>query len=787
MDEQQQLLFLNMQTLARIAEAATPLKRKRGRPKKVMDSEVYYYEPIPQPQQFQQQLQRQIAQLEQQQKIEFQRESGDRQQMVERLNPLLHRFHKEEPWPAKSRGRPTKTKRASQPKWNLGGGDTEPGILLREWRSRKDLHPTKRFFGNNKEEIPTREVGDRIELNEDGSDKEEWYDDDDEWIHHDSDRDEWNTRYHSLHNEALDKRRDSRMPQPQLQWQEDTLFSPKTHRQASREMFFENYFDYSEADDEEEDEEEEEQKQGESEEEAFCVSGDSAFTRNSLSPLSRTRGYTGSRRIANSRIKESVSSEAKNMHRTGRKRESAQAAIGAISGVDSVGNRGESFFSVRRVPCYYARCTHSYRRPNSAIVEFSDRPLVLPEKFRGAAVRSCKKHHDWWKAMKEIPGSCEICRGLNYEEQPTPDIREYKNAKNFSFNLCRVCAQKQALALGLVGLKPLNTTSRNDEAKTQIIGPVDTTQRSSSNHQLQNGTIGTLFSTYSASDNPKMSPLTQLNSSIDRGTYVPSVQNEMVFHNGNQGAKSEHFLTQKMQHQSFSQKQPQILSSIFENETNLRESSSYSQEAVKSQYNTVTHQNFPTLQMGMNPSHKTTPIDMTGRFSIPKEMEMVAEVFKDEKEHEASPDSVLLLKRIEAELEREELLRIQREKDQRRYQLSPYLNNPLESLSTYQKTQQEDQSHSSSQMPQAQIELQAKEIFRSNGANFENQISERSQQQNQLQEGDNPSKHINAAMNYYQDSQPHQQNNEQLEQQSLGYGNKEHLTFNDQRQMGKIY
>ncbi|PRP89732.1 hypothetical protein PROFUN_00074 [Planoprotostelium fungivorum] len=118
-----------------------------------------------------------------------------------------------------------------------------------------------------------------------------------------------------------------------------------------------------------------------------------------------------------------------------------------------------SSMSVRRVPCFYAACTHSYRRPNSSIVEFSDRPLVLSEKYNGYTIRSCKKHHDWWRnanaadlRTRDFPNNknkaaCEICRGLNDSVGP---LRSYTNKRNLTFNICGTCGYRQADVLGIV-------------------------------------------------------------------------------------------------------------------------------------------------------------------------------------------------------------------------------------------------------------------------------------------------------------------------------------------------
>jgi len=105
--------------------------------------------------------------------------------------------------------------------------------------------------------------------------------------------------------------------------------------------------------------------------------------------------------------------------------------------------------SVRRVPCFFASCTHSYRRPNSTIVEFSDRPLVLEDNYNGYTIRSCKKHHDWWRNAQEKE-TCEICRGLN---QSIGGLTTYKNKRNVSFHVCGTCAYRQAGVLGINGPK----------------------------------------------------------------------------------------------------------------------------------------------------------------------------------------------------------------------------------------------------------------------------------------------------------------------------------------------
>jgi len=112
--------------------------------------------------------------------------------------------------------------------------------------------------------------------------------------------------------------------------------------------------------------------------------------------------------------------------------------------------------SVRRVPCFFASCTHSYRRPNSNIVEFSDRPLVLQDKYNGYTIRSCKKHHDWWRnakdstpgdGRKERPkGPCEICRGLNESISP---VKMYSNRRGMQFFICGTCAYRQADVLSI--------------------------------------------------------------------------------------------------------------------------------------------------------------------------------------------------------------------------------------------------------------------------------------------------------------------------------------------------
>eukprot|EP01117_Protostelium_nocturnum_P006155 TRINITY_DN2217_c1_g1_i1.p1 TRINITY_DN2217_c1_g1~~TRINITY_DN2217_c1_g1_i1.p1 ORF type:complete len:355 (-),score=150.10 TRINITY_DN2217_c1_g1_i1:92-1156(-) len=120
-----------------------------------------------------------------------------------------------------------------------------------------------------------------------------------------------------------------------------------------------------------------------------------------------------------------------------------------------------SVSSVRRVPCFYSRCTHSYRRPNSNIVEFSDRPLILTEKYSGYTIRSCKKHHDWWRNAKER-GTCEICRGLNDQDNPA---KTHTNRANTSFHICNVCALRQCDVLGLPDVdKSLNPIIINNNS-----------------------------------------------------------------------------------------------------------------------------------------------------------------------------------------------------------------------------------------------------------------------------------------------------------------------------------
>lgn len=104
--------------------------------------------------------------------------------------------------------------------------------------------------------------------------------------------------------------------------------------------------------------------------------------------------------------------------------------------------------SVRSIPCFFKNCTYSYKRPGSSIVEISDRPLLLPKKFDGFTIRSCKKHHDKWKARDRSGTHCEVCRGLNAERAET--FYNYVNLKNQTFVLCAYCAEKQGLMLQLL-------------------------------------------------------------------------------------------------------------------------------------------------------------------------------------------------------------------------------------------------------------------------------------------------------------------------------------------------
>jgi hypothetical protein len=105
--------------------------------------------------------------------------------------------------------------------------------------------------------------------------------------------------------------------------------------------------------------------------------------------------------------------------------------------------------SVRRIPCFFVDCTHSYRRPNSDVIEYSDRPLVLTGQYDGYVIRSCKKHHDWWrtsKSDKDNTEMCEICRGLNESDGK---MERYENRIGRHFHVCRPCANRQANVLGL--------------------------------------------------------------------------------------------------------------------------------------------------------------------------------------------------------------------------------------------------------------------------------------------------------------------------------------------------
>ena len=116
--------------------------------------------------------------------------------------------------------------------------------------------------------------------------------------------------------------------------------------------------------------------------------------------------------------------------------------------------------SVRSIPCFYFNCNYSYKRPGSTIVEISDRPLILSDKFDGFIIRSCKKHHDRWKSM-ELPinsnnynnNICEICRGLNCIDESRYTIEYYNNDQSNKFLLCRPCAERQTKCLGLIDVE----------------------------------------------------------------------------------------------------------------------------------------------------------------------------------------------------------------------------------------------------------------------------------------------------------------------------------------------
>jgi len=109
---------------------------------------------------------------------------------------------------------------------------------------------------------------------------------------------------------------------------------------------------------------------------------------------------------------------------------------------------GSPLFSVRSIPCFHANCTYSYKRPGSNIVEVSDRPVILPAKFDGYTIRSCKKHHDHWRALESV-NCCEVCRGLNNAEAGFQSPRTYVNDRNMKFLLCLYRAEKQATMLAI--------------------------------------------------------------------------------------------------------------------------------------------------------------------------------------------------------------------------------------------------------------------------------------------------------------------------------------------------
>lgn len=114
----------------------------------------------------------------------------------------------------------------------------------------------------------------------------------------------------------------------------------------------------------------------------------------------------------------------------------------------STGLLPASALSVRSIPCFFSSCNYSYKRPGSSIVEISDRPLVLPKKFDGYTIRSCKKHHDKWKG-KEKKGPCDVCRGLNASGD-VHDSQNYVNAKGTVFKLCAFCFGRQESMLELL-------------------------------------------------------------------------------------------------------------------------------------------------------------------------------------------------------------------------------------------------------------------------------------------------------------------------------------------------
>eukprot|EP01119_Soliformovum_irregulare_P022525 TRINITY_DN7734_c0_g1_i1.p1 TRINITY_DN7734_c0_g1~~TRINITY_DN7734_c0_g1_i1.p1 ORF type:complete len:905 (-),score=305.36 TRINITY_DN7734_c0_g1_i1:48-2762(-) len=103
--------------------------------------------------------------------------------------------------------------------------------------------------------------------------------------------------------------------------------------------------------------------------------------------------------------------------------------------------------STRTLPCFYHDCNYSVKRPGS-IIELSDRPLLLPKKFDGSLIPSCKKHQDK-RRIRENEASCEICKGLNCPELH-PTLSKYANEKGNQFVLCDYCFQRHSLALQLL-------------------------------------------------------------------------------------------------------------------------------------------------------------------------------------------------------------------------------------------------------------------------------------------------------------------------------------------------
>jgi len=106
--------------------------------------------------------------------------------------------------------------------------------------------------------------------------------------------------------------------------------------------------------------------------------------------------------------------------------------------------------SVKKIPCFFAKCTHAYHRPGSSIVERSDRMLVLDSKYDGYTLRTCKKHHEVWKKLASHSRStCEICRGLNCNDENRFQKKDHSNTEGSTFRICDTCASRQSIVLKL--------------------------------------------------------------------------------------------------------------------------------------------------------------------------------------------------------------------------------------------------------------------------------------------------------------------------------------------------